>query len=229
MRLIPFSFPFVVFFLFCFVPSVMAQTPSPSPTPPYILFIEPITIANPETNSPFTSSEEERNWNSYGYVIRSHREVPAQFTVQKTDLSFDMFTPEKPRVNATTFTLSSPTQDQYQILLSLAKPLTSVRQGSIPPTTCSLSPASACTVGQAAPWDDITVVGWGYSLKGDSVPDDFQEDEWYRPLSEDTPITIVRTYGSGKRTSTQMTWKIQTNERIEETYAAVASLIALPY
>jgi len=194
----------VFLFLFCIVPSARSQT-LPSPTPPYILFIEPITVSSQPAQSHFLSSEEERIWQSQGYVVRIHEDTPTTFTIQKTRLPFDDLTPDKPRINTTEFSLTSPEETPFQIQLSLIKPLVAMDDNS---------------THLAVKWEDVAGPKWGYSLNGTN---------WNESLTQDKSMILLRTYGSEKKTSSRMTWKIQADERTEETYTAVVSLVALPY
>ena len=226
-----------LFFLFLSTPThaqidldLLLNTPTPTPLPPgqeYILELEQLDYSTASDSGQFGSfsSSERKLFEEQGYVVKSSAQ-DISFSVDRTQIAFGSFVtaPVQEESSATSITSQ---ESGFQILMGAKGGFASANSSIIPPTRCDSR--QTCSPLRAQQWKNDQTPGWGYSLSGNDAPRDFKDKTFYRPVSLDGSIALIKQGASTKRNAPTLHWKVVTNGENEETYSTVVTLFALPY
>ncbi len=128
-------------------------------------------------------TNDEELFNSDGIIIktdgRSSESVPFRFVIEKALFDMGNINPNNPEKVSATLSISGG-RTSYQILVSESDMLHKLSGESIPDTACSGN--SGCTANYAAPWKSVSAYGFGYNLEGKYIPDDFVNNNYFRPF-----------------------------------------------
>lgn len=203
---------------------LLEDSPTPSPLPEgqeYSIEIEQLTPS--EIRNEALDQAEQREFARQGFVVRSGEQLTAM-SIEKTQLSFTSFRTDPIQEASTQLVVRSNLNHANQLLMDTISQLSS-GTNPIPPTSCD--PDYPCTKGRATPWNDTDSVGWGYSLRGERVPSDYEQGRAYKPpQTEHTSLMTFRHREAQERLI--MNWKIVTSDAPDGIYSGVIRLIALP-
>lgn len=128
---------------------------------------------------------------SDGYVIKAgfqyiHSIIPFTFSISKTNINLGLLEPNRPSADVATLSASFGGAGQYQVTAVELGPLKTMSGNQIPDTKCDNN-NNPCTISVAKIWQSRSAEGFGYnaqSLKGNPVPSDFINNNYYRPFSD---------------------------------------------
>lgn len=209
---------------------LLLNTPTPSPLPPgqeYILELEQLDLSTASDSGQFGSfsSSERKQFEEQGYVVRTKNQN-ISFSVDRTQIAFGSFKTAPVQEEETSAMIGSEGSG-FQVLMEAKTALSSVNNTTIPPTRCDSR--QTCSPLRAQAWKDAQAPGWGYSLSGSEVPQDFKNKTFYRPPSLDGYISLLKSGEPDSNTNITLTWKVLTDGSNEETYSSILKFFAVPY
>ena len=163
-----------------------------------------------------------------GYIIKTtYTGNPFSFTLHNSTISFDSLTEKTSQTRALRFSL--PNQPYgHTVLVKQTEPMKTFAKKEIKPTICSIT-ETPCSIKLAKPWEEKDIYGFGYGLKGKTIPFDFMNASYYRPFSDKEFVPIVSTIQGNQAHETELTLKLQIQETEKESsFQGTIHLIAFP-
>lgn len=173
-----------------------------------------------------------------GYLIKAgfqytYSIIPFAFTISNARAHFSQLLPNKPQTANTTLTVNFGSAGEYQVTAAQEKPLTAYGGTStIPNTSCDGSDQT-CTNQRSATWSKNDAFGFGYTISGDDIPQDFLQGTRFRPFANlaqnELPVVIMSSPQVGKKRTATMTFKLNVSP-IQQTgiYETVIRFVATP-
>jgi len=141
-----------------------------------------------------------------GYIIKAGFQyinsiIPFTFSISKTNIDLGDLTADTPKTDSATLSVSFGAAGQYTVTAIADSPLkTFVGNSTIPHTACDSG--YGCAVNSANRWSQTNTYGFGYSMDGDDLTDDFIScaasygaSNCYRPFADQMasqdPATIM--------------------------------------
>ena len=127
-------------------------------------------------------------FSSKGYLIQSgflNRASASSlnFTITPLSLNFGLLTPNQSVYKNITLTVGSGNFPRYSVTTSQNQPLTTEAGAQIPDTLCDALKNRLCNINKSSQWKEKQSYGFGFNIKGQTVPKDFNKEENYRPFS----------------------------------------------
>ena len=168
-----------------------------------------------------------------GYTILSGKDdqyAAQHFTIaiSQTSITFENTPNQSTQQKDLDISVSSEGTYGYQIIASQPSILTTMTGLTIKNTTCD-SPQYSCSVNNAASWESDTSYGFGYTIKGNDTPRDFNNSTYFRPFSAERDITIMSESMTEKVRTATVTMRLKTQAgQPEGSYHTTVQLLALP-
>lgn len=174
---------------------------------------------------------------SDGYIVKAgfqylHSIIPFSFSISNTDIDFGTLTSNTPVTQTTDLTVSFGAAGQYQVTAVEEGPLVTMQGIIIPDTICD-GEANTCSETLAKPWLSNSSYGFGYNVKGQDVPLDFLNANYFRPfpdnILDETPATVMKSINVGKNRQATVTFKTNISPiQPAGTYHTIISFVATP-
>ncbi|OGG00447.1 hypothetical protein A2Y99_05125 [Candidatus Gottesmanbacteria bacterium RBG_13_37_7] len=103
-------------------------------------------------------------------------------TVIPLSVDFGSLSPNTITDRDVTVIVSTGESPGYRVWAIENHPLSTLSQAEIPDTTCDGVNNNICTITKASVWTKNTTYGFGYRMKGNMVPSDFNSEEFFRPF-----------------------------------------------
>lgn len=212
---------------------ILTDTPTPTLLPPgqeYILEIEQIdpNSATSSAGLSVLSSSEKNIFNEQGYVIKSpEKNNDISFSVDRSQVAFTSFKVSPMQEKEVTLHINAGSSIGFQLLMETVAPFSSAAGTELEPTQCNSN--NLCTPTRAQLWTDSEVPGWGYSLSGRQISQDFISKNWFRPVSLEHPVTLIHAGQLNNKSSIKLNWKVVAPNISEETYSTIIKLVTIPY
>lgn len=125
-----------------------------------------------------------------------------------------------------------PSEFAYEVTVLQEYPLRGSSKNTISNTRCDNENAP-CNISLAKRWSSDRSYGFGYSLSGDDIPNDFLSQDFYRVFpndSSDQPsMTIMSAIHAESKRESHMRFKLNIAPSIPEgTYETIIDFVALP-
>lgn len=149
----------------------------------------------------FILSERERAiFEEQGYIIRNQSDNQAQHNIQltlsQTNVVFKELEAQKPNTQTIDIRLSSRSPIPFQTYILKKEPFQSIKKSTIEETLCT-DKQPQCSLSQARPWTSSKIYGAGYNMQGQSVPQDFVDETYFRPFPAEYRNDVSRIIMSG--------------------------------
>lgn len=178
---------------------------------------ESIDFTSPEkeksVEKPPPKDEEAEEFESSGVLIRtdgqSTHSSPFRFMLEKSVLRMGSLTANTPAYASTRLTIGGG-RSSYELTVIETEPLSKLSGETIPDTSCD--PGKPCTPVIASFWRSKSAYGFGYSIKGDDIPEDFMHDNYFRPFpnyKKGVPAVVIMR-GSDKTDDRKATLNLKT-------------------
>lgn len=209
---------------------LLLNSPTPSPLPAgqeYILELEQLDLSTSSDSGQLGSftTTERKQFEEFGYVVRSSGQA-ISLGIDRTQIAFSSFQTAPVQEEQSVMTVLSGSTG-FQMVMEAYTALSSVNGTVIAPTRCDSR--QTCSPLRAQRWESEQASGWGYNLSGTNKPSDFNSKSYYRPLSQNGEISLIKTGEPNKKNSITMTWRIVNTALSDETYASIVALFVLPY
>lgn len=196
-----------------------------------------IDLTAPEKSSvtkmPAKNFEAEQ-FDADGIVVKTDNQStessPLRFVIEKSLLSMGNVSPNMPSEVSSTLSIAGG-RTVYQVLVSESDSLRKLSGQIIPDTVCN--PEKKCTVSLARSWDSLSTYGFGYTVEGQDVPNDFMNTDHYRPFANteksNKPTTLMN--GLDKKDERHSTIKVKTIVspiQADGTYENTINFMAVP-
>ncbi len=195
-----------------------------------------IDFTSPENNTTSTkpNSDEATQFESSGVIVmrdgQNKDSTPFRFMMEKSLFNMENLIPNTPSKVSSNVSVSGG-RTVYQVLVSETDLLHKLSGETIPDTACSTG--KKCTPYVASAWNSVSSYGLGYSLSGQDIPQDFKNDEYFRPFSnskKNNPQTVLMTANdkTDERHSTITVKTIVSAVQADGTYENTLNFVAVP-
>lgn len=174
-------------------------------------------------------------YSSTDYKVRAgfqyiHSIIPFSFSISDILVDFGTLTPQTPKTQQATLTVSAGGAGGYVVKASENNPLTSTAGSTIPDTTCD---NGNCTESQAEVWTQNTTYGFGFNMSGTDIPADFVDTTYFRQFanrdSGESPQVIMSGTNVGRNKQAIITYKVNVSPtQPAGVYRNVLSFLAVP-
>ncbi len=153
---------------------------------------------------------------SQGYTIQSGFPYlsgvePFRFSLSTTKVDFGKLSPFQPITKQIQAIVDNGLSSGYQVFAVEVGPLTSDTKAIIRHTKCDQD-NNRCTSTTARSWRQNGVVGFGYGLVGNSIPEDFKDSSYFRPFADlsqgQDPIVIMSSRAHKVRHQTTINFRV---------------------
>jgi hypothetical protein len=124
-------------------------------------------------------------FSSKGYIINSGFLNSAAgsvftFTVSPSNIDFGNLIPDNPVERVVKLTISNGNSPGYIVKVTENQPLSTSLDAQIPDTTCDKM--KPCTISKSGEWFNNNTYGFGYTINGNTVPQDIIKPNYYKPF-----------------------------------------------
>ncbi len=174
------------------------------------------------------TTDELKNFLKTGYIVKNIDDTDLRATLSHSTITFDSQSTDVQNIG-TVMTISSSGNKKYEALLLGQHKLKTVWGDEIPDTNCD----SSCTSNFASPWNKPEVTGFGYTLKGQDIPSDFENLSFYRKIADRSKRESAKTImlGSLNNDTKQATIIFRLNmpnNQTTGTYETILDFFILP-
>lgn len=172
-----------------------------------------------------------------GYVVKAgfqylHSVVPFGFSLSSININLGSLTPEQPALAKTNISVYPGMAGQYRVTAIEETPLKTLSGTVIPNTACD-GGGDTCAAGVAKVWNSQSAYGFGYSLAGDDIPNDFKDGGNFRPFPDKSsgasPEVIMANINVNRTRQSTMTFKANIGGAQDAgTYQTIVSFVAMP-
>ena len=177
-------------------------------------------------------------FSSLGYIVKAgfqYRQSIAPFMFSVSDSSIDLgsLVPQTPTTATTNLTVSLDQGETFQVTAQEEGPLTTLYgNNTITDTSCN-GRKENCTEKTSAVWNSNTAYGFGYTIAGDNIPQDFRSPSYFRrfpdSLANETPVTIMEGNQSADKSEAVLTFKANISPlQGTGSYETIVKFVATP-
>ena len=192
------------------------------------------TPEKPSTTTQRSKTSDSQQFDSDGIIIKtdsvSTESTPLRFIIEKSLLTMGNVSPNSPSLLSSTVSIAGG-RSVYQVLVSESDFLRKLSGETIPDTFCSSQ--KKCTPSIAARWDSLSVSGFGYTLEGQDIPNDFLNKDYFRPFPNSKkampPAILMKGLNKTDEKHSTVTLKtIVSAIQADGTYENTINFIAVP-
>jgi len=174
-------------------------------------------------------------YSSTGYKVRAgfqyiHSIIPFVFKINKIAVDFNSLTVGTPSTDTIDLEVDCGGAGGYAVTAQENNPLTSTAASTIADTTCDAG--DPCDESDAGTWASNTTYGFGYSMSGTDVPNEFSGGKYkqYADISgAETPQAVMTGTNVGIGKTSTMTLKINVSGiQAAGVYENIITFIATP-
>ena len=175
-------------------------------------------------------------FSSAGYIVKSgfqyiHSIIPFSFAIEKIAIPFGTLTPQTPKTDTSTLTVSSGGAGGYQVTAKESNPLKNqASANTIPDTLCD---AGTCSQTAAGVWSQNTTYGFGYNMSGNDIPAAFVDATYFKQFADvnsaESAQVVMSSANVGKARQSTITYKVNvSNVQPAGTYRNIITFTATP-
>lgn len=156
-------------------------------------------------------------FSSKGYYLQAGFQNSAlgsifSFTISPTIIDFGLLKPDAPVEKSLHLTIVNGDVLGYRVSVSENQSLSTAAQAEIADTLCDADNEKPCSIGKSAKWIDTKTYGLGYHVFAKTAPQDFADDNFFRPFPalsrNEPPRVILESQSKNIKDSALMTVKV---------------------
>lgn len=176
---------------------------------------------------------------SSGYIIKAgfqylREALPFRFTVSNVYVDLGTLTPNVFSTGNTTLTVTYGSARQYQVTAVEKGKLRTLDSINVITDTKCDGGNNTCTESQAKIWNLKTAYGFGYNISGQDIPDDFLNQNFFRPFADSTTaespsVVMSNPRRVAKSRQSTMTFNVNiSNLQPAGSYQTIINFVATP-